>query len=85
MKRSKRAFTLVELVTVLAVIAIVTHLAVRELSHVRDAKLVQAADKQLETIRSSVYDRATCEEATGFLADMGRLPRLADESTLVEL
>ena len=85
MKRSKRAFTLVELVTVLAVIAIVTHLAVRELSHVRDAKLVQSADKQLETIRSSVYARATGEEATGFLADMGRLPRLADESTLGEL
>ena len=85
MKRSNKAFTLVELVIVLAVIAIVTHLAVRELSHVRDAKLMQEADRQLETIRSSVYARANGEEAPGFLADMGRLPRLADDSTLGEL
>lgn len=81
----KKAFTLVELVVVLAIIAIITHLAVRELSHVRDAKLVQAADKQLEAIRSSVYARANGEEPTGFLADMGHLPRLADAATLGEL
>jgi prepilin-type N-terminal cleavage/methylation domain-containing protein len=77
MKRN--GFTLVELVVVLAVIAVLTHLAMRELSHLRDAKLVQAADRQLEEIRDAVYTRVSGEEATGFLADMGRLPRLADD------
>ena len=81
----KRAFTLIELVVVLAVIAVLTHLAVRELSHLRDAKLTKAADAQLETIRASVYARNVGEEASGFLADMGRLPRLVDGMTLSEL
>ena len=74
-----RGFTLVELVVVLAVIAVLTHLAVRELSHVRDTKLAQAADCQLEEIRASVYSRVKGEEASGFLADMGRMPRLAED------
>ena len=63
----KRAFTLIELVVVLAVIAVLTHLAVRELSHLRDAKLTKAADAQLETIRASVYARNVGEEATNAL------------------
>ena len=71
----KSAFTFVELVVVLAVMAVLTHLAVRELSHVRDGKLSSAADRQLEDIRECVG---------GFLADMGRLPRAAD-GTLGEL
>ncbi len=75
----KHGFTLVELVVVLAVIAVLTHLAVRELSHLRDAKLSKAADKQLEEIRASVYSRVPGEEATGFLADMGRLLRPAND------
>ena len=81
----RNAFTLVEMVTVLAVIAILTHLAVRGLSRVRDGKLAKAADRQLETIRASIYDCRPGEEAVGFLADMGRLPRLANGSTLGEL
>ena len=76
---NRKGFTFVELVVVLAIIAILTHLAVRELSSVRDARLVKAADRQLEEIRSSVYSCVPGEEATGFLADMGRLPRLADD------
>ena len=59
----KRGFTLVELVLVLLVIALTTHLAVREVSHVRDAKLVKAADRQLDDIRSA---------ALAFLSDTGR-------------
>ena len=77
MKRG--GFTLVELVVVLVVIAVLTHLAVRELSHLRDGKLSKAADRQLEEIRAGVYSRVPGDEATGFLADMGRLPRLADD------
>ena len=71
----KGAFTFVELVVVLAIIAVMTHLAVREVSHVRDGRLAAAADSQLETVRDC---------AAGFLADTGRLPRAAD-GTLSEL
>ena len=80
----KRAFTLIELVVVLSVIAVLTHLAVRELSHFRNAKLTKAADAQLETIRDGVYCKTDGEDAVGFLADMGRLPRLVDGMTLGE-
>ena len=81
----KRGFTLVELVVVLAVIAAMTHLAVRELSRVRDGKLGIAADRQLETIRDCVYSHDGGMQ--GFLADMGRLPRStsATNATLREL
>ena len=85
MNACQRAFTLVELVVVLAVISVLTHLAVRELSHMRDSKLAKAADRQLETLGESVFCLKPGEEATGFLADMGRLPRLADGATLGEL
>ena len=57
----KLGFTLVELVVVLAVIAVLTHLAVRELSHLRDGKLAKVADRQLEEIRASVYSRIAGE------------------------
>lgn len=80
----KKAFTLVELVVVLSVIAVLTHLAVRELSHFRNGRLVKAADAQLEDIRNSVYFREARGEVGGFLADMGRMPRLSDGS-LAEL
>ena len=73
-----RGFTFVELVVVLAVIAVLTHLAVREMSHFRDGKLVKAADRQLEDLKAAVYNRAADGESGGFLADMGRLPRLSD-------
>lgn len=69
----RRGFTLVEMVVVLVVLAAVTHLAMRELAHLRDHQLVQAADRQLETLRDSVF---ACDRGgipAGFLADMGRL------------
>ncbi len=76
MKRG--AFTLVELVVVLAIIAALTHLAVRELAHLRDGRLAAVADRQLGEIRLSVYDKSPDGAARGFLADMGRLPRPVD-------
>lgn len=82
MKRG--AFTLVELVVVLAIIAVITHLAVRELAHLRDGRLSDAADRQLEEIRLSVFDDSAEGAARGFLADMGRMPSAAD-GTLSEL
>ena len=71
----KRGFTLIELVVALGVIAIVTHLAVRELTKFGEAKLTKAADAQLEEVRSA---------AVAFLADTGRLVR-AEDGTLSEL
>lgn len=80
----RRAFTLVELVVVLAIIAVVTHLAVRELAHLRDGRLSDAADRQLDEIRLSIFDDSAEGAARGFLADMGRMPSAAD-GTLSEL
>lgn len=75
----KRAFTLIELVVVLAALAIVAHLAVRELAHFRASRLENAAMRQLEEIRDAVWSVDSHGEAHGFLADMGRLPRELDE------
>lgn len=81
----RRAFTLVELVVVLGIIALLTHLAVREFAHLRDQKLESVADRQLETIRASVYECGADGLPTGFLADMGRLPNAAETNSLSEL
>ncbi len=71
----KRAFTLIELVVVLAIMALLTHLAVREAGNVRRDRLRAAADEQLEAIRDAVWKDGEGGEPTGFLVDMGRLPR----------
>lgn len=76
----KRAFTLIELTIVLVIIALVTHLAVRELASVTEAKRDDAADRQLATLREAVYATRPGEDPTGFLADMGRLPRACIET-----
>ena len=82
----KRGFTLIEMTVVLVILAALTHLAVRQLSQMRDARLETVADRQLEEIRAAVYARAN-GESTGFLADMGRLPRITNttNATLEEL
>ena len=71
-RTEKRAFTLIELVVVLAVLAIVAHLAVREMSHFANSERHEAADRQLRSFAEAVLSD-DCE--SGFLADMGRLPR----------
>lgn len=86
MKRS--GFTLIELAVVLLILAILTQLAVRELSQVRDGRLAVLADKQLADVAAAVYDKRPGEEPTGFLADTGRLPRALpanDESSALSL
>lgn len=72
---NRSGFTLIELAVVLLILAILTQLAVRELSQVRDGRLAVLADQQLADLSAAVYDKRPGESPTGFLADTGRLPR----------
>lgn len=74
-----RGFTLIELAIVLFIIALMTHLAVREAGKIRDSKQASAAESQFDEIAAAVYDEAG-GEPSGFLADMGRLPRSAAQN-----
>lgn len=77
---------MIELVVVLAVLAVMAHIAVIEASHVRQSRLQKAAAQQLDLLASAVYAPGDgSAEPTGFLADLGRLPRAlpihSDDST----
>ena len=67
-------FTLIELVVVLVLLSLLTHLAVRELGKASHARMRRAAERQLEEIQGAVWCRAPGGEPEGFLVDMGRLP-----------
>ena len=98
MNRSKQhrpAFTLLELVVVLAILAVVTTLAVRSLDGLEDQSRYEKNVRGFEELSAAVLgspdDRAADGTRTvgGFVADMGRLPKaVADENgnlTLAEL
>lgn len=100
MSRSNRqaaaGFTLLELVVVLSILAVVTAVATRTLSHMEDQRRFEAAQRGLDeldvAIVGSVDERAAdgTRIASGFVADMGRLPRTVasgpqPELTLAEL
>ena len=70
----KRGFTLIELVVVLVILALLTHLAVRQLGAIQGEKRHELADRQLEQIRTAVWEVSATHAASGFLADLGRLP-----------
>ena len=86
------AFTLLEMAIVLAILALVTHLAVVRLD--RDSRTLRA-QRQLESLRLAIagpdneVDAEGRPVRSGFLADMGRLPRAVRETdgrlTLAEL
>ncbi len=71
----RRGFTLIELVVVMLILALVTHLAVREMSHLRDGRMRKTADRQLAELRDAVWCERKGDEPTGFIVDMGRLPQ----------
>ena len=71
----KKAFTLIEMVLVLAVIALLTHLAVRELSAFRESRMIESADRQLREIRDAVWSVDADGVPHGFLNDTGMLLR----------
>ncbi len=90
----KTGFTLLELVVVLAILAVVTTLALRSLDQVQDQKRDEANRDGIEALRDAVLgspdDRASDGSPTlgGFVADMGRLPRAVEDGgtlTMAEL
>lgn len=90
----KNGFTLLELVVVLAILAVVTTLALRSLDQVQDQKRDEANRAGIEALREAVLgspdDRASDGTLMlgGFVADMGRLPKAVEINgnlTLAEL
>ena len=81
----KEGFTLLELAIVLAILGVLTMLAVREIGQVQDQQRFEASQRGLETIREAVWgapdDRAPDGSGirAGFVADVGRLPGRLDE------
>lgn len=71
----KKGFTLIELVVVLVILAIVTHLATREMTHIKNSRLHDAAQKQFSEIKNGVFEIGNDGKAAGFVADLGRLPQ----------
>ncbi|MBO7166794.1 MAG: prepilin-type N-terminal cleavage/methylation domain-containing protein [Kiritimatiellae bacterium] len=70
----KNGFTLIELIIVLLILAIVTHLSVREMSKVKDSRLRETANTQMQSIKDAVWKNNSPQKPSGFLADLGRLP-----------
>ncbi len=84
-RASTDGFTLLELVIVLAILAIVTALATREVAHVQDQRRFESSQRTLESIRDAVLgspnDRTPdgVRVQGGFVADMGRMPADIEE------
>lgn len=82
---SQAGFTLLELALVLAILGVLTMLAVREIGQVQDQQRFEASQRTLEAVRDAVWgaadDRAPDGSGVraGFVADVGRLPERLDE------
>ncbi|MBE7466237.1 MAG: prepilin-type N-terminal cleavage/methylation domain-containing protein [Planctomycetes bacterium] len=88
---SPRGFTLLELTVVLAILAVVTAIAVASVETAQDQARYEATQRGLESIREAVLGSpdARGPDGTpvlnGFVSDMGRLPRTVDESGVLTL
>jgi prepilin-type N-terminal cleavage/methylation domain-containing protein len=77
------AFTLLELVVVLAILAALSAIAVRSLDTVQDQARYDATRQGLDNIQAAVVGMPNGRDTdgsllvTGFVADIGRLPRAA--------
>jgi prepilin-type N-terminal cleavage/methylation domain-containing protein len=78
---NRQGFTLLELAVVLAIPALLTHLAVRKTSRWRSGQLREMSNRGLLEIKEAVVgsdferDSDGARVRTGFLADLGRLPQ----------
>jgi len=81
----KRGFTLLELVVVIAILAVLSTVAMRALTGVASQSRFEATQRTLDQIREAIlgaaYDRQPDGTLiiSGFIADMGRPPRALDE------
>lgn len=88
---SPRGFTLLELTVVLAILAVVTAIAVASVETAQDQARYEATQRGLEQIREAVLGSpdARGPDGTpvlgGFVSDMGRLPKTVDESGVLTL
>jgi prepilin-type N-terminal cleavage/methylation domain-containing protein len=72
--------TLLELVMVLAILAVLTAVAVQSLEGMADQTRFEATQRTLELIRTAIVSENTANTpVTGFVADMGRLPSSLEE------
>ena len=83
--RHRRGFTLLELVVVIAIMAVLSTVALRSMTGVASQSRFEATQRTLEQIHEailgSVNDRQTdgTPICSGFIADAGRSPRSLDE------
>jgi prepilin-type N-terminal cleavage/methylation domain-containing protein len=71
----RKGFTLIEMIVVLVILSIVTHLAVREMTRMKNDTLYKDAQKSFAAIKDAVFSIDEKGKPCGFVADMGRLPR----------
>ena len=88
-KRS--GFTLIEMLVVLAILAAVTTLAIRSAGNLQSQARYQQTTREMEDISAAIIGTAHSREpdgtaqVTGFVADMGRLPRAVGSDPLTQL
>lgn len=82
MRSNKSAFTLVELLVVLTILALVTTMAVRSLDQIEDQRRFDSSQQSMVELSEAVLGSTDDGTASGFVADMGRLPRTASVGTL---
>lgn len=80
----RRGFTMLEMIVVLAILAVLTGIAVRSLEPVSQQARVDATQKTLDEIRSSIVGPQNLSgdvttSTASFVADVGRLPVSLDE------
>ena len=81
----RRGFTLLELVVVIAVMAVLSTVALRSLTGVASQSRFEATQRTLDQIHEAIlgspYDRQPdgTQISSGFIADVGRPPRTIDE------
>lgn len=70
MRTRRRAFTLVEMLVVLVILAVVTGIALRSATSLEDRTRMERTLQALAEVRAALVG----EGASGFVADLGRLP-----------